>query len=146
MPSSCPTSPQSPLHQLLEDKTPWSWTSECQAAFRTTKKFLTSARVLTHYHSSRPLRVECDTSSVRQGEQSSAMKCQMDLNGQWYVTSSAEKNYAQIGKGSTRFGLWREKVTSTYIMVDTTLVTDHKPLLANLGPKKAVPTLSLIHI
>ena len=33
----------SPLHQLLKDKTPWSWTSECQAAFQTTKKLLTSA-------------------------------------------------------------------------------------------------------
>ena len=38
----------SPLHQLLKDKTPWSWTSECQAAFQTTKRLLTSARVLTH--------------------------------------------------------------------------------------------------
>ena len=47
----------SPLHQLLKDKTPWSWTSECRAAFQTTKKLLTSARVLTHYDSSRPLRL-----------------------------------------------------------------------------------------
>ena len=38
----------SPLNQLLKDKTPWSWTSECQAAFQTTKRLLTSARVLTH--------------------------------------------------------------------------------------------------
>ena len=57
----------SPLHALLKEQTPWCWTTECQTAFQRTKQLLTSASVLTHYDVERPIRLECDASSVGLG-------------------------------------------------------------------------------
>ena len=143
------TAELSPLHQLLKDKTPWLWTSECHAAFQTTNKLMTSAQVLTHYDSSRPLRLECDAPSVSLG---AVISHEVPDVSHWPVAfasrtlSSAEKNHAQIEKEALALVFGVKKIHEYLYGRHFTLVTHHKPLLAILGPKKAVPTLAAAHM
>ena len=46
-----------PLNGLLEQGKRWKWTTECEEAFHSVKKLITSDMVLTHYDPGRPLRL-----------------------------------------------------------------------------------------
>ena len=135
----------SPLHQLLKDKTPWEWTPECQQAFLKTKELLTSARVLTHFDSSRPVRLECDASSTGLG---AVISHEMPDGSHRPVAfasrtlTPAERNYAQIEKEALGLIFGVKKFHEYLYGRHFTLVTDHKPLLTILGSKKGVPTLA----
>ena len=46
-----------PLNSLLQKGTKWKWSADCQKAFDSAKKSLTSSSVLVHYDPSLPIRV-----------------------------------------------------------------------------------------
>ena len=52
-----------PLNSLLQKGTKWKWSADCQKAFDSAKKSLTSSSVLVHYDPSLPIRVAADASS-----------------------------------------------------------------------------------
>ena len=134
-----------PLHDLLKDKIPWAWTSRCQAAFDKTKKMLVSAQVLAHYDSSLPVRLECDASSVGLGAVISHVMPDGSHRAIAFASrtlTAAERNYAQIEKEALGLVFGVKKFHEYTYGRRFTLVTDHKPLLAILGPKKGVPTLA----
>ena len=135
----------SPLHDLLKDKTPWLWTDKCQAAFLRTKPLLTSARVLTHCDVNLPIRLECDASSVGLGAVISHEMPDGTHRPVAYASrtlSKSKRNYAQIEKEALALVFGVNKFHDFLYARPFTLVTDHKPLLAILGPKKGVPTLA----
>lgn len=51
-----------PLHNLLKQKQPWSWTAACETAFEEAKQLLLGSTVLVHYDGNRPLKLACDAS------------------------------------------------------------------------------------
>lgn len=51
-----------PLHQLLDQQTPWAWGKKEAGVFRAVKQLLTSNAVLAQYSESLPLLLACDTS------------------------------------------------------------------------------------
>ena len=51
-----------PLHQLLEPKSEWQWTEQCEQAFTEAKRMITSEQMLTHYDLVLPVRLAYDAS------------------------------------------------------------------------------------
>ena len=100
---------------------------------------------LIHYDLSLPLRLAGDASQYGIG----AVISQVGLNGYEQpvayasrTLSTPEQNYSQIEKEALLliFGL---RKFHQYLYARTfTIVTDHKPLLAILGPKKNIPALA----
>ena len=52
-----------PLNALLQVETKWRWSSACQKAFRKVKKQIASAKVLTHYDPTLPIKLAADASA-----------------------------------------------------------------------------------
>ena len=59
-----------------------------------------------------------------------------------WTMSKSERNYAQIEKEALVLVFGVKKFHNFLYACPFTLVTDHKPLLTILGPKKGVPTLA----
>lgn len=134
-----------PLHRLLQKTIQWEWTDDCQKAFEACKEGLTSESLLVHYDLNRELKLACDASSYGLG----AVLSHVMEDGQErpiaYASrtlSSSEKNYAQIEREALSIIFGVKKFNQFLYGRKFTLVTDHQPLLAILGPKAAIPTLA----
>ncbi len=112
-------------------------------AFRSLKEQLSSRAILAHYDSSLPLRLACDASSygVR------AVISHVFPDGSEkpvaygsHTLTKAEKNYPQIEKEALAIVL--KKFHQYIYSRNFTLITDHKPLVAILGPRKGLPALA----
>lgn len=135
----------SPLNRLLRNDVPWSWSDQCESAYRQLKGLLSAPPVLTHYDPTAPLQLSCDASAYGIG----AVLSHVDAKGQCrpiaYASrtlSKAETGYSQIEKEALAlvFGVKRFH----YYLYGRTfvLVTDHKPLHTILGPKTGIPTIA----
>lgn len=127
-----------PLHRLLQKNIQWEWTDDCQKAFEACKEGLTSESLLVHYDLNRELKLACDASSYGLG----AVLRHVMEDGQErpiaYASrtlSSSEKNYAQIEREALSIIFGVKKFNQFLYGRKFTLVTDHQPLLAILGPK-----------
>ena len=134
-----------PLNQLLKANTTWFWSDSCEQAFQEAKQKLASAPVLVHYDPSLPLRLAGDASQYGIG----AVISQVGLNGDEQpvayasrTLSTPEKNYSQIEKEALSLIFGLRKFHQYLYARNLTIVTDHKPLLAILGPKKNIPALA----
>ena len=134
-----------PLNQLLKSNAQWKWSAECQEAFEQAKKQLASAPVLAHYDVTQKLKLAADASAYGLG----AVILHVYEDGSEkpiaYASrtlSKAEKNYAQIDKEALAL-VFAVKKFHTYLYGRKfVLVTDHKPLVTLLGPKKGIPPLA----
>ena len=134
-----------PLNRLLCKKNHWKWTTKCQKAFTTLKTKLTSTNILVHYDVNLPLRLACDASAYRVGAVISHIMTNGDEKPIAYVSHSltkSEKNYSQIEKEALSIIFGIKKFHQFLYGRKFTLITDHKPLLAILGPKTKLPTLA----
>ena len=134
-----------PLNQLLKANTTWFWSDLCEQAFQEAKQKLASAPVLVHYDPLLPLRLAGDASQYGIG----AVISQVGLNGDEQpvayasrTLSTPEKNYSQIKKEALSLIFGLRKFHQYMYARNFTTVTDHKPLLAILGPKKNIPALA----
>ena len=130
-----------PLNQLLKSKAPWKWTNSCKQAFQEAKQNLATAPVLAHYNPALPLELAGDASQYGIGAVISHVYPNRDEHPVAYASktlSSAEPNYPQIEKEalSLIYRLRKFHQYHQYLYARPfTIVTDHKPLLAILGPK-----------
>ena len=134
-----------PLNELLKEGQPWRWSKQCAIAFQAAKQHLASAPVLVHYDPKLPIRLAGDASSYGIG----AVLSQVLLDGSEYPIAFAsrtlrpsEKNYAQLEKEALSLIFGVTKFHKYLYGRHFTLVTDHCPLTAILGPKTGVPSLA----
>ena len=134
-----------PLNKLLCKDAKWKWSVQCQQSFEKAKKTLASTDVLMHYNPSLPIRMAADVSAygigaviahvLPDGSERPVAFASRTLN-------SSERNYAQIEKEALSL-IYGVKHFHSYLYGRKfSLITDHKPLTAILGPKKGIPPLA----
>ena len=134
-----------PLHQLLRAETRWIWTKECQRSFDNAKARLVAAPVLTHFDPKLPIRMAGDASQYGIGAVISHIMPNGSERPIAYASrtlSSTEKKYAQVEKEALSLIFGVKRFHQFLYGKHFTLVTDHKPLTAILGPKKGIPPLA----
>ena len=98
-----------------------------------------------HYDRDLPIRVAADASSYGLGAVSSHVLRDGTEHPIAYVSRTltpSEKNYAQVKKEALAIVFGVRKFHQYIYERKFTLVTDHKPLLTNLGPKRGIPSLA----
>ena len=133
-----------PLNALLR-KGQWKWTEECERVFQEAKTRLSTAPVLAHFDPSLPLKMAGDASAYGLG----AVLSQVSPDGSERpiafasrTLSPSERNYSQIEKEALAL-VYGVKYFHQFLYGHKfTLVTDHKPLLAVLGPKTGIPPVA----
>ena len=133
-----------PLNSLLQVKTSWKWTKDCELAFKNAKVLITSDKVLTHYNPDLPLRLASDASPYGIGAVLSHRMTDGSERPIAFASSSlnkAERNYAQIDIEGLSL-VWGVKTFNQYLYgKNFTLITDHQPLVAIFNPSKSVPAM-----
>ena len=136
-----------PLHNLLQKDVQWEWNEDCQKAFDARKDGLTSDSLLVHYDLNRELRLACDASSYGLGAVLSHVMDDGQERRVAYASrtlSATERNYAQIEREALSIVYGVKKFHQFLYGWRFTLITDHRPLLAILGPRSPIPTLQLL--
>ena len=125
------------------------WTKDCQRSFDSAKAKLVAAPVLTHFDSKLPICMAGDASQYEIG----AVISHIMPNGTErlivyasHTLSSSEKQYTQVEKEKLSLIFVVESFHLFLYSKYFTLVTDHKPLTAILGPKKSIPLLTAARI
>ena len=134
-----------PLNDLLHKGQKWVWTPECTQAFKTTKKLLTSSQVLVHYDTSLPVKLAADASQYGLGAVISHVLpdgLEKPIAFASRTLSDSEQNYSQIDKEALALIFGVHKFHTYLYGRKFTLVTDHKPLMSILGPKKGVSSVA----
>ena len=130
------------MYRLLRRNVKWKWTSQEELEFASSKKLLTSSKVLAHFDPKLPIVLLCDASSYGIG----AILAHKLPNGSkrplGYISrtfSSSEANYSQIEQEGLAcvFGV---KKFHTYLYGHTfTLYTDHLPSKSLLQEHANIP-------
>ena len=134
-----------PLNNLLRHDCKWKWTTECEKAFQQAKNLLVSSKVLAHYNPAQPIKLAAYASAYGVGAVISHVLPNGNEKSIAFASRTltpAERNYAQIEKEAFALIFGVKKFHQYLYGRKFTLVTDHKPLLAILGPKKAIPSLA----
>ena len=134
-----------PLNNLLQQGQPWKWSEDCKHAFQEAKDTLTSSHLLVHYDPALPLRMAADASAYGVGAVISHVMPDGAERLIAYASctlSQSEQNYAQLEKEALGLIFGVKRFHQYLFGRKFTLVTDHKPLMAILGPKKAIPSLA----
>ena len=130
---------------MLRSNAQWKWSVECQKTFEQAKKQLASAPVLAHYDVTQKIKLAADASAYGLGAVISHAYEDGSERPIAYASrtlSDAEKNYAQIDKEALALVFAVQKFHTYLYGRKFVLITDHKPLVTLLGPKKAIRPLA----
>ena len=134
-----------PLNSLLQKDRKWKWTSDCSHAFQLAKDMLTTSKVLVHYDPSLPMKMAADASAYGVGAVISHVLpdgTERPIAFASRTLTSSERNYAQLEKEALALIFGVKRFHKYLYGRRFTMVTDHKPLTAILGPKKGIPSLA----
>lgn len=134
-----------PLNALLSAHKKWKWSDECMRAFKDVKEHIVSAGVLTHYNPQFPITLAADASAYGVGAVISHVLpdgTEHPIAFAARTLTTSERNYAQIEKEALSLIFGVKKFHRFLYGRKFLLITDHKPLLAILGPKKGIPSLA----
>ena len=137
-----------PLYELTEKNSKWSWKPKHEEAFKLAKKEIASERVLTHYDNNLPIHVQTDASPKGI---SAVLSHIIDKTERpvMFISRSlrpAERNYPQIQKEALAI-YWGCKRFLPYLYGrHFTLVTDSKPLTQIFNPSKGLPNMSAMRL
>ena len=134
-----------PLNHLLREDVKWKWTAECAKAFAEAKQVLTSSKVLVHYDPTLPITLAGDAPAYGIGAVISHVMpdgTEHPIAFASCTLSPSERNYAQLEKEALSLDFGIKRFYQYLYGRKFTLVTDHKPLLAILGPKKGILPLA----
>ena len=120
-----------PLNKLRRKDVPWKWIKKEGGAYQRLKEQLSSAKVLIHYNSKLPLKLDCDASSVEIRAVLSHIAETGEEKPIAYASRSltkAKQNFSQIEREALSI-VWGVKKFNLYLCLNKfILVTDHKPL------------------
>ena len=134
-----------PLNRLLHHSSRWELDSLCSAAFQEAKQALTSSTVLAHYDPSLPIALAADASAYGIGAVIShtfpdGSECPIAYASR--TLTETEQNYCQLEKEALALIYGVKKFHQYIYGRQFVLITDHKPLMTILGPKKGIPSLA----
>ncbi|KAK7111283.1 hypothetical protein V1264_010944 [Littorina saxatilis] len=128
-----------PLRDLLKKENDWTWEVAQEQAFQTLKKQLSSAPVLAHYDSQKPIKISTDASSYGMGGVL-LQKEGEDWKPVFYASrsmTSTEQRYAQVEKEALAITWCCEKFADFLVGLPNFVIeTDHKPLLVIMKTKR----------
>ena len=113
--------------------------------FKAAKRLLVTAPVLAHYNPSLPIRLAGDASAYGIGAVISHVfedGSERPVAFTSRTLSPTERNYPQIEKEALSLIYGIQKFHQYLYGRPFVLVTDHRPLLSILGPKKGIPPLA----
>ncbi|XP_061704165.1 uncharacterized protein K02A2.6-like [Cydia pomonella] len=133
-----------PLYNLLKAGVNFVWSNECQAAFDSVKKAMSSSEVLVHYSSDMPVVLTADASSVGVG----SVLSHLTPGGERPVAYASrtltptERAYAQIDREALAIIYGIRKFHQYLYGRKFILRTDHKPLTYIFGDKVGIPVMA----
>ena len=130
-----------PLYRLTKKEVQWSWGHMEQAAFKKLKDMLTADTVLAHFtHHCQWESLEMPLGAVLFHRYSDGSEHPVAHVSK--TLSDTQRNYSQIQKEALAIVFALHKFHQFLYGCSFILVTDHKPLLALFGPRKATPSLA----
>ena len=131
-----------PLYHLTKSTVTWNWTKDCEAAFNSVKKCLSSSDTLVHFDPFKPIGISCDASCKGLGVVLYHKMANGSERAIAYASKSlseAEQRYSQIEKEGLSIVFGLKKFYRYLCGRQFTLITDHKPSLSIFGPKTQLP-------
>ena len=138
-----------PLHCLLRKETPWKWIEKENNSFNKARKLLSSANLLVHYDTKKPLNLACDASPYGQGAVLSHIMedgSERPIAFASRTLSKAKQNYLQIEKEGLAVISGVKKFHQYVYGRPFQIITDHKPLLGLLHEHKSIPSMAASRI
>ena len=130
---------------MLHKDSQWKWGQDCKTAFAQLKTLLSSSPVLVHYDPNSPLRLACDASAYGVGAVISHImpnESEKPIAFASRTLTKAECNYSQLEKEALSIIFGVQKFHQYLYGRKFTLVTEHKPLITILNPRKGIPSLA----
>lgn len=134
-----------PINQLLKDKVPFHWSSDCEKAYDTIKQMIASDLVLAHYDPSETLVLATDASPVGVGAVLSHIYkdgSERPIHFASQTLSPTQQRYSQIDREAYAIIFGVRKFYQYVYGRRFILVTDNKPLAQIFAPNKGLPLMS----
>lgn len=133
-----------PLNNLLKKDVPWEWTEMHHNSFDSIKQALITTAVLVHFDPDTPIGLACGASAVDMGAviyHKYSDGTERPITYASKTLSHSERHYSQIEREALSIIFSVKKFHQHLYGHKFTLLTDHKPLLTILNPRKGIPTV-----